>query len=195
MALGLLIPFLRSSNIGPGDSNFSSLVPAVAPSLQVHHMLGQATHLPVHVYGGEGSSVRGYGLDCFRSPSWYPPSTNRKFSRRSDRQACHQASSSASLFHLDQSPTPTRPAILKTVTKVKGFTINGQVERIVNFSSMVDLLFKGGLITVCYPHSLKRVKRKFEIHECDLSKRLRKTYDKRRVNADYTTLPFGFSVY
>ena len=84
---------------------------------------------------------------------------------------------------------------LKTVTKVKGFTLNGQMEKVVNFTSMVELLMKGGLITVAYPHSLKREKRKFEIHECDLSKRLRKTYDKRRVNPDFTTLPFGFTLY
>jgi hypothetical protein len=81
---------------------------------------------------------------------------------------------------------------LKTVSKVKGFTINGQTENVINFDSMVHMLFEGGIATVSYPQSLNRVKRKFEIEECEKTKRLRKTYDKRWVCSDFTTLPFGF---
>jgi hypothetical protein len=84
---------------------------------------------------------------------------------------------------------------LQTVTKVKGFTINGQTEKIINFDNMVKMLLDRNVVSVFYPGGLKRVKRKFEIEECDSAKRLRFTYAKRRVNADYTTLPFGFCLY
>ena len=81
---------------------------------------------------------------------------------------------------------------LSTVAKVKGFTINGQTEKFVNFDNLLRMLIDRQVVSVPYPNVLKRIKRKFEIEQCDTAKRLRFTYGKRRVNCDFTTLPFGY---
>jgi hypothetical protein len=81
------------------------------------------------------------------------------------------------------------------VVKMKGFTLNGQTEKTVTFDSMLQLLSCADSppLVVSYPNSLQRVKRAFEIHQQDMSKRLKVTYDKRRVvGSDWSTLPFGF---
>jgi hypothetical protein len=81
----------------------------------------------------------------------------------------------------------------KSVCKVKGFTLDGKVEKLVNFPSMLGMLNHGTIVTVNYQNVLKRVKRKFIIEETEMAKRFRKTYDKRRiVDAEWNTLPYGF---
>ena len=81
----------------------------------------------------------------------------------------------------------------KSVVKVKGFTLDGNAERVINFPSMMSMLLNRNVVSVQYDHVLKRVKRKFAIEETDLVKRFRVTYDKRRiVDSEWNTLPYGF---
>jgi hypothetical protein len=81
----------------------------------------------------------------------------------------------------------------KTVCKVKGFTLDGKVEKVVNFPNMLNMLKTGTQVVATYNNILQRVKSKFIIKETDMQKRFRVTYDKRRiVDAEWNTLPFGF---
>lgn len=81
----------------------------------------------------------------------------------------------------------------KTTAKVKGFTLNGRAENIINFQSMLKMLDDKNVLSVTYPKSLKRVKNRFAIEQVTLSKRLSLTYDKRRiVDNEWNTLPYGY---
>jgi hypothetical protein len=80
----------------------------------------------------------------------------------------------------------------KAVCKVKGFTLDGQVETQINFESLKNVLMEREEIVVEYPSTLKRKKNSFEIEQCSLSKRFKYTYNKRRLLRNHKTLPFGF---
>lgn len=80
-----------------------------------------------------------------------------------------------------------------TVTKFKGFTLNGQTSNDINMKSMVQMLLNDDCLSVAYPETLKRDKATFSITNTELIKRCKTTYDKRRiVDADWNTLPFGY---
>jgi hypothetical protein len=46
-------------------------------------------------------------------------------------------------------------------------------------------------ITIDYPFNIRRSKRTLEVESIAISKRLKKTYDKRVVMSDFSTLPYG----
>ena len=80
-----------------------------------------------------------------------------------------------------------------SVCKVKGFTLDGKAEKVINFPNMISMLLNRNVVTVKYDSVLNRIKRKFVIVESELQKRFRVTYDKRRIIDDeWNTLPYGF---
>lgn len=80
-----------------------------------------------------------------------------------------------------------------SVIKLKGFTVNRQVKKVVNFPSLLQLLHgpKDETIAVDYPFNIVRNKRTMEVSCVELSKRLRTTYTKRVVLENFSTLPYG----
>ena len=82
----------------------------------------------------------------------------------------------------------------KTVTKLKGFTLNGATEDVVNFDGMLELL-DNPLTSAAVPQdTLKRNLSKLDISEVPVVKRYKFTYDKRVVipGPEYNTIPYGY---
>lgn len=82
----------------------------------------------------------------------------------------------------------------KCIIRLKGFSVNRQVKKTVNFPSLLQLINgpKGEYVTVDYPFNVVRNKRTMEVSCQELSKRLKVTYSKRVITSDrFETLPFG----
>ena len=82
----------------------------------------------------------------------------------------------------------------KTVVKIKGFTINGQTKKELNFPTLLRLLRDPtDTETIHYPFNIRKNKKEMQLNVVALSKRLRFVYDKRRVlYPSLETLPFGY---
>jgi hypothetical protein len=85
------------------------------------------------------------------------------------------------------------PAKNQTCCKVKGFTLDHRTSKKINFESMVELVTTGANseVSVEYPHRLVRTR-----HEGIFTKAQHKTYrlvyNKRVIQDDYTTIPYGY---
>ena len=81
----------------------------------------------------------------------------------------------------------------KAVCKVKGFTLSRHAAKVINFKSMLDMVYEPeSSLNIHYPFNIRRDKRKMELQVVSLEKRFRLTYDKRIVLHDYTTVPYGY---
>ena len=82
----------------------------------------------------------------------------------------------------------------KAVCKVKGFTLSRHAAKVINFKSMLDMVYEPeSSLLVHYPFNIRRNKRKMELQVISMEKRFRLTYDKRIVLPDYSTVPYGYS--
>ena len=81
-----------------------------------------------------------------------------------------------------------------TCVKLKGFTLNPRVHKIVNMHSMLDMLHQEDVLEIHYDNVLRRVKPKLQITSDSMIKRLRVTYDKRVITSrtNFTTRPYGY---
>ena len=79
--------------------------------------------------------------------------------------------------------------------KAKGQTLNGITSQLINFESYLSMLETKSVVTVPYANLILRNKRKLQLEEIpQQSKRIRYTYDKRRLlPGTFHTRPFGFS--
>ena len=80
----------------------------------------------------------------------------------------------------------------KTCVKVKGFTLNGATDELVNFNSLLKMLDRTTM-TLVPQNYLKRNLSSLSISDNQLTKRCKFTYSKRRIVDDhFNTLPFGY---
>ena len=82
----------------------------------------------------------------------------------------------------------------RTVTKLKGYSLNGATEDVVSFDRMLELLDKP-LTSAAVPQDiLKRNLSKLNISEVPVVKHYKFTYDKRVVipGPEYNTVPYGY---
>ena len=82
----------------------------------------------------------------------------------------------------------------KTCCKVRGITLNFRASEKVNFESMVDLVEKqdGSTITVHNPHKITRDNTERVIVSQPQDKQYKFVYDKRVIQPDLDTLPYGY---
>lgn len=84
------------------------------------------------------------------------------------------------------------------VCKVKGFTLNRQASKVINFRSMLNLLTVPGpqVLPVQYPFNIRRRKRELEIDAVPLVKRFCPTYNGKRVvdTETWITTPYGYDL-
>ena len=82
----------------------------------------------------------------------------------------------------------------KTCCKVRGITLNLRASEKVNFESMVDLVEKqdGSTITVHNPHKVTRDSTERVIVSQPQDKQYKVVYDKRVIQPDLDTLPYGY---
>ncbi|KAM9741015.1 uncharacterized protein ACNS7B_012259 isoform 1-T1 [Menidia menidia] len=85
----------------------------------------------------------------------------------------------------------------KVVMRVKGITQTHECSERVNFDSVKDLVegflqgARGGVIEAPQ-RTIRRDKKRFRLQNATFLKKFRVVYDKRRLFADGTTLPFGY---
>lgn len=79
--------------------------------------------------------------------------------------------------------------------KSKGQTLNGVTSKLINFQSYMSMLETKKEVSVLYTNLIARNKRKLQLEEiASQSKRIRYTYDKRRlISGTYNTRPFGYT--
>ena len=82
----------------------------------------------------------------------------------------------------------------KTCCKVRGITLNFRASEKVNFESIVDLVEKqdGSTITVHNPHKITRESTERVIVSQPQDKQYKVVYDKRVIQPDLDTLPYGY---
>lgn len=95
----------------------------------------------------------------------------------------------------------------ETVVKVKGITINYEIDQIVNFDSIKALVLHyaapeefplpdslSSELIAKYPDKIHRDRYKFELYGRDVKKKFRVTYSKRQLLRDgsFDTVPYGF---
>ena len=82
----------------------------------------------------------------------------------------------------------------KTCCKVRGITLNFRASEKVNFETMVDLVEKqdGSIITVHNPHTITRDSTERVIVSQPHDKQYKIVYDKRVIQPDLDTLPYGY---
>ena len=80
----------------------------------------------------------------------------------------------------------------KTCVKVKGFTLNGATDELVNFNSLLKMLDRT-TVTLVPQSYLKRNLSSLNISDNHMTKRCKFTFSKRRiVDNEFNTLPFGY---
>ena len=78
-------------------------------------------------------------------------------------------------------------------TKLKGFTLNFKNSQLINFKTMRDnVLFDKAVIKSVDEHKIMRNKITRQIFNVRQEKIYRMVYDKRIIQADMTTLPYGY---
>ena len=77
-------------------------------------------------------------------------------------------------------------------TKLKGFTLNHTNAQKINYESMKTLVLEGGYITTFNPSKICRNKNDRTIYNVREEKKYQVVYDKRVVQKDLSTLPFGY---
>jgi len=81
----------------------------------------------------------------------------------------------------------------KTLTKVKGHTINGTTKEQLNFNNMIRILSDDSVEHIAYPRVLRRNKQQLSICQADMVKQWRVTYDRRYITDEsFSTLPYGY---
>ena len=82
----------------------------------------------------------------------------------------------------------------KTCCKVRGITLNFRASEKVNFETMLDLVEKqdGSIITVHNPHKITRDSTERVIVSQPQNKQYKVVYDKRVIQPDLDTLPYGY---
>ena len=80
--------------------------------------------------------------------------------------------------------------------KVRGFTLNYQASKVLNFESMKDSLFswkrKEPSEKVVIRNEIRRNKRTCTVYNKVIEKHYNVVYDKRRILPDFKTVPFGY---
>ena len=79
--------------------------------------------------------------------------------------------------------------------KVKGLSLNFETDSLINFNSMRDLINKSIIddpVLLNIPQTIFRTSNFNEIQTKNTYKIYQLVYDKRMLNSDYTTLPFGY---
>ena len=79
-----------------------------------------------------------------------------------------------------------------TTTKLKGFTLNHMNSQQVNFEAMKKLVMDGGCVTTVNPSKICRNTVKSIIYSVHEEKVYRMVYDKRVIQTDHSTLPYGY---
>ncbi|CAH1240722.1 Hypp6078 [Branchiostoma lanceolatum] len=82
----------------------------------------------------------------------------------------------------------------KTVTKVRGFSLNFRNQQLINFDVMKNMVLGNGpeTVDIVDEHKITRDKQAKTIVSKRQVKRYRLVYDKRAIMPDLTTLPFGY---
>ncbi len=79
-----------------------------------------------------------------------------------------------------------------TTTKLKGFTLNHMNSQQVNFEAMKKLVMDGGCVTTVNPSKICRNTVKSIIYSVHEEKVYGMVYDKRVIQTDHSTLPYGY---
>lgn len=80
-----------------------------------------------------------------------------------------------------------------TCTKLKGFTLNYTNSEKIHYDSMNEMVSEGGHITTTNPNKIFRSKYTSSIFNVHEEKRYKMVYDKRRIQPDMSTLPYGYT--
>jgi hypothetical protein len=83
----------------------------------------------------------------------------------------------------------------KEVCKVRGFTLNFTNSQLINFTSVRDMVTsedQDGVITTTNPSKISRDKYGHRIYNKVERKRYRMTYNKRVIQPEFVTLPYGY---
>jgi phosphoribosyl-AMP cyclohydrolase len=79
------------------------------------------------------------------------------------------------------------------IVKFKGISLNFKNSERVNFESVKELVFGATeCISLTPQNQFKRLKYDGIIYNADLVKKVKQTFDKRRITDNFNTLPFGF---
>lgn len=83
----------------------------------------------------------------------------------------------------------------KTCCKVRGFTLNYRNSQALNYDCIKSLIFNldpQQQIPLCNPHKITRDAKKRKIENKEEVKIYKIVYNKRVIQQDLTTLPYGF---
>lgn len=88
-----------------------------------------------------------------------------------------------------------RTATGKTSCKVRGFTLNFRNTQLLNFESIKNLVCSfdpSDSISLCNPQKITREAKRRKVINREETKMYRVVYDKRVIQQDLSTLPYGY---